>query len=137
MKTQILRIAGLAGLLASGAWAQLPHPLLAKVPFDFTVGNQMFKAGEYQVMAVAQGLVRVVSPDHKRGAIVFYIPAQKTGRQTESKLVFNRYGDHFFLSQVWSAGTDTGLQLRKGAAEIEIARSINRPSDERVLARRR
>ena len=137
MNTQILRIAGVAALLASSALAQLPHPLVANVPFDFTVGNKAFKAGEYTIMSGGQGLIRLVSQDYKQASIVFYIPALQRDRNAESKLVFNRYGDHYFLSQVWSAGTDTGMLMRKGPSEVEIARSINKPSDEKVLARRR
>jgi hypothetical protein len=137
MKTRTLEIAGLAVLLASSAVAQLPHPLVAQVPFDFTVGKRTFQAGEYMVMPAGQGIVRLTSPDYREAMIAFYTPAQKSDRQAESKLVFNRYGDRYFLSQVWSAGSDTGLQLRKGAAEVEIARSIAKPVDQNVIARRR
>ena len=41
--------------------------------------------------------------------------------QTQSKLVFNRYGDHYFLSQVWTAGNSRGRQLLKSGREREMA----------------
>jgi hypothetical protein len=43
--------------------------------------------------------------------------------QSESKLVFNRYGDRYFLSQVWSEGNSQGRQLLKTAREKEIAQT--------------
>ncbi len=43
--------------------------------------------------------------------------------QTQSKLVFKRYENRYFLSQVWKAGSSRGRQLLKSHAEEEIARS--------------
>ena len=45
---------------------------------------------------------------------------------THAKLVFNQYGNHFFLSQVWPAGA-TGRGLRKSRQEVEMAKATSRP----------
>ena len=37
----------------------------------------------------------------------------------KSKLIFHSYGDQYFLSQVWTAGSATGSELRKSAKEKE------------------
>jgi hypothetical protein len=56
---------------------------------------------------------------------------------TESKMMFNRYGDRYFLSQVWTAGVPTGVELRKTSTEIELAKRISEPGDATVVARKR
>ena len=38
-----------------------------------------------------------------------------------TKLVFHRYGDTYFLSEVWVTGTTTGRQLFRSRAERELA----------------
>jgi hypothetical protein len=45
------------------------------------------------------------------------------GRQEIGKLVFHRYGDRYFLSQVWGTDQSTGSQLQKTAQERELARN--------------
>ena len=37
------------------------------------------------------------------------------------KLVFNRYGDQYFLSKIWPPSSDTGRELTKSSLEREVA----------------
>jgi hypothetical protein len=37
-------------------------------------------------------------------------------------LVFHRYGDEYFLSEIWPAGSSTGRGLPKSRAERELKR---------------
>ena len=136
-KNQMLRIASLATLLASGAWAQLTHPITADVPFDFTVGKSTFNAGKYQVQTSMPGVLRVTSTDGKSSAMLIISPKRQAKTEQETKLVFNRYGTQYFLSEVWSAGTDTGIELRKSPAEREMAKRLVKPDDMRVVAGKR
>jgi hypothetical protein len=52
------------------------------------------------------------------------------------KLVFNRYGNQYFLSQVWAAGSDSGHQLRPSKAEREIAKNASKPKVEVLTAKK-
>ena len=38
------------------------------------------------------------------------------------RTVFHRYGDHYFLVQVWPAGATTGRAIPKSRQELEIER---------------
>jgi hypothetical protein len=49
--------------------------------------------------------------------------AQAKDIQTQSKLVFKRYDNRYFLAQVWKAGSNRGRELLKSRAEKEIAQS--------------
>jgi hypothetical protein len=50
------------------------------------------------------------------------IPLHAAKPLEKGKLVFNRYEDRYFLSQVWAASRSNGYALRKSKAEREIAR---------------
>jgi hypothetical protein len=45
--------------------------------------------------------------------------AGKTGHV--GKLVFNRYGEQYFLSKIWAPFSDTGRELTKSRLEREVA----------------
>ena len=41
----------------------------------------------------------------------------------ESKLVFQVYGSHYFLSQIWTQGDDVGWELPRNYREVGEARA--------------
>jgi hypothetical protein len=52
--------------------------------------------------------------------------------KTQSKLVFHRYGDQYFLSEIWVAGYSQGRQLRESAKEKEQAVAARNATRDRV-----
>ncbi len=93
------------------------------VPFDFTVGTQLLAAGDYRVTINGVQL-KLRRTD---GSAVATVHTVNTGggpdQDVSARLVFNRYGDRHFLSQVWLGETNMGHQLFASAAEVEAARS--------------
>ncbi len=75
--------------------------------------------------------------DASAAAMVMSNAAQAKETQTESKLVFNRYGNRYFLSQVWAAGSIRGRQLLKSSREKEISQlaRIETKSEVTLVAR--
>jgi hypothetical protein len=41
----------------------------------------------------------------------------------ETKLVFNNYDGQYFLSQIWTAGENSGRELRKPRLEVALAKN--------------
>jgi len=95
------------------------------IPFDFVVGNMQLPAGEYVVSASAEtrGLILISAKASTTSVFVNTYPTTANAPQTESKLVFNRYGDRYFLSQVWREGASQGREITKSAREKEVAQS--------------
>lgn len=97
-----IALSTLATLGAStGALAQ-DRALVANVPFNFTVGETSMPAGEYIISAPDNGVVRFQSRDKQVTATVAALP----GHQDSSggpKLVFDRYGNQYFLHRVLCA----------------------------------
>src|SRR6266566_4315139 len=52
--------------------------------------------------------------------------------QAKSKLVFHRYGNRYFLTQVWSAGSSLGRELPKSAKEKEQALAAHNHASDQV-----
>jgi hypothetical protein len=127
MRTRALVMAGMMALtaMATTRVALAQEALVVNVPFDFVAGNQNLPAGEYSVK-VSQTDARIVLIERKDATAAMFIgtnPVVANTIQSESKLVFNRYGDRYFLSQVWNEGNDRGRQLMKTAREKEIAQT--------------
>ena len=91
------------------------------IPFEFTVAGKTLPSGEYLVrMEDSRLMLKIQSRDNSKAAFVAAIPVRGSGIQDESKLVFNRYGNQHFLSQIWIAGSSTGEEMRKSAEERAI-----------------
>jgi hypothetical protein len=136
MKTRALVMAGIMALtaMATTRVAQAQEALVVKVPFDFMAGNQNLPAGEYSVK-VSQTDARIVLIERRDATAAMFIGTNTVVAntiQSESKLVFNRYGDRYFLSQVWNEGNSRGRQLMKTSREKEIAQTAKNETQGQV-----
>ena len=127
MKTRALVMAALMALtaMASTRVAQAQELLVVNIPFNFVAGNMTLPAGEYsiKVSAPERTLLLIDRKDAAMSSFMNTDAVATTEIQTESKLIFNRYGDRYFLSQVWTEGNSRGRQLSKSAREKEMAQS--------------
>ncbi len=60
---------------------------------------------------------------YDRGDTSVFVPTHSTQRpqhENSSKMVFHRYGDSYFLAEVWVAGNSIGKALFPSRAEREI-----------------
>jgi hypothetical protein len=125
MKTRALVMAGMMALtvMAFSRVAQAQEMLVVNIPFDFVAGNMTLPAGEYSIKVTApeRTLLLIDRKDAAASAFMNTNPVVKTEMQTESKMIFNRYGDRYFLSEVWPAGNSRGRQLSKSRREMEMA----------------
>ena len=51
------------------------------------------------------------------------MPVRANQTQEETKLVFHRYGDQYFLSQIWTVGANSGRELLMPRLERELAKN--------------
>ena len=129
MKKYTLPALATLGLFAMSvalpAFAQTGTNVAVNIPFEFIVGRTVLPAGPYTVRIgdPRSGILRIESADGGPSMWVLTHTACASHSMSESSLVFNRYGNQYFLSKVWTAGTDAGCELRKSAAEREISRA--------------
>jgi len=108
----------------------------ADVPFDFIVGDKALPAGTYDISEVNAHAIAILAHHAAGGAMVQFQPAN--GKQhMQAKLVFHKYGDRYFLYQVWDADS-VGIQVRESKLEKEQALADNQASapQEAVVALR-
>ena len=67
-------------------------------------------------------ILQVQSADGRKTAAVLPIGVHKDSSSDKGRLVFNRYGNQYFLSKVFWPEYDTGRELRKSVHESELAR---------------
>ncbi|MBL8191027.1 MAG: hypothetical protein JNK38_23615 [Acidobacteria bacterium] len=124
MKKQIMNIVATISFLfvmsAISAYAQTPA-LKANIPFDFQINGKVMKAGEYTISEPVspKGLVIIRGGQKASSASsLFYTVDENVADQT--KLVFRRYGDQYFLTQMTIKGMARNRELPTTKAEREL-----------------
>jgi hypothetical protein len=109
--------------LTTAAVANGQGNMRAQIPFDFSIANKDFRAGEYHVrrMNDAGDAVLIGSADARAQLVVLTGRAgsAREDENTQSKLVFHRYGNQYFLSQIWTPGSGRELPMSKRERAIQ------------------
>ena len=137
MKRQIVSLVGVIGLLLVAACANAQSVnVKANVPFDFMVGKSTLPAGEYSIQSISTGSSSVLAI---RGGKTNQMLAAANHAETlnpskNSRLVFHKYGDQYFLSQIWLQGERAGREFKITRREAEVAKNVPTSEDVIVLA---
>jgi hypothetical protein len=91
----------------------------ATVPFDFTVGQTRMPAGTYEISPLSHAILIRDSKTAKSILSLFNSEEPSRGDSTP-KLVFHRYGDKYFLSQVSRGHGGAVMQLPTSKLEEEV-----------------
>jgi hypothetical protein len=118
-----------AVLAASISFAQTKQgDVVADVPFAFVVAGRTLPAGHYIVSRLADNVSIHDLQNH--GTFVAAHSVERPEHENSSKLVFHRYGDVYFLSEVWVTGNSIGRALLPSQAE----RRLGERGNEREIA---
>jgi hypothetical protein len=118
MKVLRMTIAVAGLLLAGPLFAQ--QGVQADVPFSFYVGNsKLMPPGTYRIAPCSAHAIQI--RHCKLGVSVFHL-MMPTDKQTkeEGKLVFHKYGDTYFLSEVEDPALSNGLVLPVSKSEKKV-----------------
>lgn len=112
MRNQIYRAIAILsmvfGLAGAGVHGQTPSKLEVDIPFEFSAGKATLKAGVYSVRRSSASLLVLRDSDGK--TVILNAPLSVESRDKGERLVFNKSGEKFVLTQVWLTG-ETGRQL--------------------------
>jgi hypothetical protein len=123
MKKQLSALLGLGLLLlAASAYAQTVN-LKIEIPFSFTANGTKMPAGQYTIqgLGISGEALAIRNSEQKAQTLVMGHRCESLKTSEQSKLVFHRYGDRYFLAQVWTAGNNAGRELPKTRQEVEVA----------------
>ena len=136
----IQRAIALSGLLVlltfTSALAQSDRQTIIHIPFNFTVGEKMFTAGEYVIAPNRRDSTTVWVIRHKDGSGATFVltrPVYSLDPQEKTKLVFHRYEDLYFLSEVWTAGSGTGREIQISDREKTLDKVLASKRQETIL----
>jgi len=108
--------------------AQNLLPATWNVPFSFTVGKAILPPGEYLIRganAVNDWSFLLIQNQKGSESAYFTVSPSWNGEASEnSKLVFHRYENQYFLAQICIEGEKTGRELPMTKAEREVARGL-------------
>jgi hypothetical protein len=97
------------------------HTMSVNVPFDFELGNQHFAPGVYTIKTPLQHFVEVQGKSNV--GMILAINDQSSKPTKTTKIVFDRYGDHYFLRQIWFNAEETAyLECPESKAEKQAKR---------------
>jgi hypothetical protein len=102
--------------------------------FSFAVEDHSLPAGEYTITTVTpERSIRIASADGKH-SVVNTLPNYANEPSTKTCLVFHKYGDQYFLAQVWTAGENVARNPLSSKKAMEIASSGVAPQTFTILA---
>ena len=84
---------------------------------------RIFLAGEYDITSLFSGETIVVKNGEK-AAIRLTNRLTSSEPQKNNKLVFHKYGERYFLAEVWTGGESTGRKLVSSKAEDAVRREL-------------
>jgi hypothetical protein len=144
MKKRILSVLMMSSLVAAliaavtvaPAAAQAFNSIKVVVPFEFTSGSTVFPAGKYTIKPITESRTVVVieNEDGTTLGMIMCSSAQTLSPKDVTSLVFKRYADHYFLSQIWTAGETTGIELPKSSMERKFQQAVQTGNRESGIA---
>jgi len=101
-------------IAGTGAMAQ-GHAVRATVPFDFTVGDKLLPAGTYEIWSPSTDRIEVQNRD--RHVAMLVTTTYDSHESRNSTLVFDRYGDQYFLSEILCRSAAMNVSVHQSKAE--------------------
>ena len=115
MKNQIYKILAIfgifLGLAVVSVQAQAPSRVEVNIPFEFSAGKTTLKPGVYSIKRMSGNLLSLRNTADK-SSVILNAPVNLTSSDSNAveRLVFNKDGDRYLLSQIWLS-VDSGRQL--------------------------
>ena len=130
MKKQVLTTLTMLSFLLLTALtvsAQSERIRVISIPFSFVVGHKTLPAGNYSLEPNKKDSNNVWLLQSKAGhttALFITMAVRANETQEEVRVVFHKYGDRYFLSQIWTPGANTGRELSMPRLERQLARNV-------------
>jgi hypothetical protein len=103
-----------ASFCATSAHAQIIGRVEAQIPFQFHVGNTTLPAGTYIIHRLDSNdltVMEISTEDGKMSALFDVEATQAKSAPEKTELIFNKYGDRYFLSEMFDEGNPDGSRV--------------------------
>ncbi len=125
--TMLMLLVGLTLATAAVSANAQSRKVIANIPFEFVVGDKTLPGGEYSLRSATAGdkILMVQGADNGKSALRHSYPTEQIRNKTHARLLFHRYGQSYFLVEVWD-GQSTGRRIVKSRQERAIERELAR-----------
>lgn len=111
-------------LAVNTAFAQSSSMTKADVPFAFSIAQNSMEAGQYSI-TVTDHVLRIRN-DATNKSVMLIAQTEESEKPQATRLVFHKYGDSYYLAEVWNAtghAGASGIELPASKAEQETQAS--------------
>jgi len=115
----------------SKAHAQIIGDLQVNIPFQFHVGNTKLPAGQYVIHMLDGSDLRVMeisSADGSTSALFEVQDAEANSTPAKSELIFNKYGNRYFLRRCLTKATQAAVRCSCRAMKRRSVKRLRKPS---------
>jgi hypothetical protein len=109
---------------ASKTKAQIIDDLEVNIPFQFHAGDAKLPAGEYRIHVLENSdlaLMEIVSADGSTSALFQIRESDANAAPAKNELIFNKYGNRYFLAELFEEGNATGSQVAESRYEKVVS----------------
>jgi hypothetical protein len=121
------------GMVLAGVVSLHAQTATVNVPFNFYAGGVAMPQGVYNVAELMNGsAISLHTANMTKFVAVTTVSARSA--QDRPRLVFRRYGDTYFLAQIWPARATYGHATIRAALEKELSAKLATPAETVVVA---
>jgi hypothetical protein len=109
------------------AHAQIVGDLDVTIPFQFHAGDAKFPAGKYTIHAVDNSdltVMEISSADGSSSALFEVRDAEANSTPARSELIFNKYGNRYFLAKLFDEANPYGSAVAKSRYEMRVSQEV-------------
>jgi len=112
--------------------AQIIGALEANIPFQFHVGNTKLPPGKYIIRMLDDPdltVMEITGADGSTSALFEVQATEANSAPAKSELIFNKYGNRYFLAKLFDEGSPSGSQLLKSRYEKRLNQAATEPQE--------
>ncbi len=113
-------------IFAGKAHAQIIGDLDVDVPFQFHAGNTKLPAGKYRIHVLDNSdltVMEITSADDSTSALFQVEESDANSAPAKSELIFNKYGNRYFLAKLYDEGNPSGSKVVESRYEKQISKA--------------
>ncbi|HET6142324.1 MAG TPA: hypothetical protein VFE02_02365 [Candidatus Acidoferrales bacterium] len=103
--------------------AQISGEIVATIPFQFHAGDTKLPAGKYVIHVLDNSDLKVMeisSADGSTSALFEVEQSQVNTAPAKTELIFNKYGNRYFLAKLFDEGEQGGSTVDKSRYEEKV-----------------
>jgi hypothetical protein len=135
----LVALAFALSIYPSQAQAQVVDDIEVNIPFQFHAGNSRLPAGQYRIHVLDDSdltVMEISSADGSTSALFQVQDTEANSTPAKTELVFNKYGNRYFLAKLFEEGSYSGSQVLESRYEKRINQEAME-AQEHVPAHRR